>query len=34
MSRNVIFKQEYQADKENITDSMIIDFKCGWSVWL
>ena len=34
MSRNEIVKQEYQADKENITDSMIIDFKCGWSVWL
>lgn len=26
-------KQEYQANKESIADSTIIDFKCGWSMW-
>lgn len=29
-----IVKQKDQANKEIIADLMIIDFKCGWPMWL
>lgn len=34
VSRYEIVQQKYQANKESMADSMIIDFKCGWPMWL